>query len=60
MSGFGLLLVLAGTVVELVAIPASCSQRVRMAMPVPVEWSEIWLIIIGLICQGVGILMMAI
>lgn len=59
MSGFGLLLVLAGIVIELVAIPASCSQRVRMALPVPVETSEIWLIVIGLVCQAVGSLMMA-
>lgn len=59
MFGFGALLVLAGFVIELVAIPASFSQRVRMALPVPVESTEIWLIVIGLICEVVGGLMMA-
>ncbi len=59
MSGIGLLLGLAGLVFQLVALVAWSSKRVRMALPLPVESSEIWLILIGLVCETVGGLMMA-
>lgn len=48
MAGFGVMLGLTGLALQLLAWPASCSQRVRMALPVPVESSETWLILLGL------------
>lgn len=59
MSGFGLLLGLAGLAFQFLALLAWSSQRVRMALPLPVETSEVWLIVIGLVCEVVGGVMMA-
>lgn len=59
MSGSGLLLGLAGLTIQFLALAAGSSKRVRMALPLPVESSEIWLIIIGLVSEVVGGLMMA-
>ncbi|TXT22383.1 MAG: hypothetical protein FD138_3469 [Planctomycetota bacterium] len=59
MSGFGALLILTGFAIQLLADAAWTSQRVRMALPLPVESSPIWLIVIGLVCEAVGGLMMA-
>ncbi len=58
-AGIGLLLGLAGLAFQFLATLAWGSQRVRMAMPVPVETSEVWLIVIGLVCEVVGGLLMA-
>lgn len=57
MSDFGILLCLMGLVFQLLASAAWCSERVRMALPVPMESSEIWLIVLGLVCEVVGCLM---
>ena len=56
MNGFGLLLALAGLVIDLVALVASSSQRVRMALPLPIDSSPVVLHIIGLVCGAVGVL----
>lgn len=57
MSGFGLLLGLMGLIFQFLASAAWCSERVRMALPLPMESSPIWLIVIGLVCEVVGCLM---
>ena len=57
MFGFGLLLELAGLAFQFLALLAWSSKRVRMALPLPVESSEIWLIVIGLVCETVGCLL---
>lgn len=59
MSGFGALLILTGLACQLLADVAWTSQRVRMALPLPVESSPIWLIVIGLVSELIGGLMMA-
>lgn len=59
MSDYGLLLGLMGLAFPFLATSAWCSKRVRMALPLPVESSEIWLISLGLVCEVVGGLMMA-
>lgn len=58
MSGFGALLILTGLAIQLLADVAWCSQRVRMALPLPVESSPSWLIVIGLVSELVGGLLM--
>ena len=58
MSGVGAVLILVGLVSQLVADVAWCSKRVRMALPLPVETSPAWLILIGLVCEVVGGLLM--
>ena len=58
MSGFGALLILTGLTIHFLADVAWTSQRVRMALPLPVESSPIWLIVIGLVCEAIGSLMM--
>lgn len=59
MFDYGALLILTGLALQLVADLAWSSKRVRMALPLPVESSPIWLIVIGLVCETVGCLMMA-
>lgn len=58
MSDCGLLLGLTGLAFQFLASLAWCSKRVRKALPLPVEQSELWLILIGLVCEVVGGLMM--
>ena len=58
MNGIGVLLTLAGMVIDLVALAASSSQRVRMALPLPVDSSPTVLFIIGLVSSAVGCLML--
>ncbi len=54
MSGFGLLLGLAGLAFQFLASLAWSSKRVRLALPLPVESAAIWLLVIGLVCEIVG------
>jgi hypothetical protein len=57
MSGFGLLLVLTGFAIQFLADLAWCSERGRMALPLPMKSSPIWLIVLGLVCEVVRCLM---
>lgn len=59
MSDFGVLLALTGLAAQLLALLAWSSQRVRLALPVPVESSEVWLIVIGLVCEAAGWVLMS-
>lgn len=58
MSGIGALFILAGLAMQFLADVAWSSLRVRMALPLPMESSPIWLIVIGLVCEVVGGVMM--
>jgi hypothetical protein len=59
MSDYGLLLGLTGLAFQFLAGAAWSSKRVRMALPLPVESSEIWLTALGLVCEVVGVLMVS-
>lgn len=58
MALFRVLLMLAGMIIDLVAIAASISLRVRMALPLPVQWLPVLLHLFGLIALVVGAMMM--
>lgn len=57
MNGFGVLLALAGVVIDLLAFGASSSRWVRMALPLSVSSSPVVLHIIGLVCGVIGVSM---